>query len=92
MAAARDIYKETLNGSSSTCNCDECCGSCLVQMQYLLALAFCTKRFCIKRLKDSATIKHNKCFIVAEIRFTAQSDHSFFVFRFFLHAVLNRQN
>lgn len=37
-------------------------------------------------------IKRFKCFFVAEIRFTAQSDHSFFVFRFFLCAVLNRQN
>lgn len=43
MAATRDIYMETLNGSNSTCNCDEC---------YVWGCCWCGT-ICISRLESS---------------------------------------
>lgn len=43
MAATRDIYMETLNGSNSTCNCDEC---------YVRGCCWCGT-ICISKLESS---------------------------------------
>lgn len=65
MAAARDIYMQTLNGSNSTCSCDECyvCGHCWCSVIHMNRLGSFDTDFCYW-FKDLSVD------IVAEIRFT----------------------